>query len=197
MPATQDVPNNQPTVEAYARKIRPVARFASLKVTDAQLDTLRGISTHVLAKGRAQQGAVAMDRSPTPGTLAVFTGGDVEAKRMAAEAVANDLQFPLYNVNLEQIVSKYIGETEKNLSALLSTTQRGSAVLLFDEADALFCKRTEVHDSHDRYAGASAVVADHLKQYPGLVLVFASQSSDCDPVLLRQVRFSVDFPTAD
>ena len=100
---------------------------------------------------------------------------------VAAEVIANDLRFNLYRIDLSAVVSKYIGETEKNLRRLFDAAEDGGAILFFDEADALFGKRTEVEDSHDRYANAEvAHLLERIESHDGLVILASNQPAQPD-----------------
>jgi SpoVK/Ycf46/Vps4 family AAA+-type ATPase len=117
--------------------------------------------------------------------VAAFAGPSGTGKTLSAEALASSLQLPLIRVDLSQTVSKYIGETEKNLLHLLEAAERVNAILLFDEADALFGKRTEVKDAHDRYANLE-VMQLALRSFPGRVLLRFSRLEDADRAYLRE-----------
>jgi len=129
------------------------------------------------------------------GITALFSGPSGTGKTMAAEALANHLKLDLYRIDLSQVVSKYIGETEKNLVRVFDKAEKNDSVLFFDEADALFGKRTGVRDSHDRYAN---IETNHLLQrmdaYDGLVILAANKKSTLDESIIRRLRFAVDFP---
>jgi len=128
------------------------------------------------------------------GTLALFSGPNGTGKTMAAEIMARELGFSIYRVNLSQVVTKYIGETEKNLARVMKTAEMKKSVLLFDEADALFGKRSEVKDSHDRYANMEiSYVLEKLKPYPGLVILVSNQQVDLDPQLGCFLKYHLNF----
>jgi SpoVK/Ycf46/Vps4 family AAA+-type ATPase len=118
---------------------------------------------------------------------------------MAAEVVARDLQRDLYRVDLAQVVSKYIGETEKNLRRIVIEAERARCVLLFDEADALFGRRTEVRDSHDRYANIEVSYLLQLieETEAAVVLLTTNRREAIDEAFLRRFRFLIDFPLPD
>ncbi len=112
--------------------------------------------------------------------------------------VAGELGLDLFVIDLSQVVSKYIGETEKNLRRIFDAAERGGAVLLFDEADALFGKRSEVKDSHDRYANLEvSYLLMRMEAYRGLAVLTTNQKKALDPAFLRRLRFVVDFPFPD
>jgi SpoVK/Ycf46/Vps4 family AAA+-type ATPase len=114
---------------------------------------------------------------------------------MAAEVLARELNMDLYRVDLARIVSKYIGETEKNLDAIFSAAEHSDVVLLFDEADALFGKRTEVRDSHDRYANVEiSYLLQRMESFQGLAILTTNMKQSLDPAFLRRLRFVVQFP---
>lgn len=128
------------------------------------------------------------------GTLALFSGPRGTGKMMAANIVARELGVSVYRVNLNQVVSRYIGETEKNLALVLKTAERKRAVLLFDEADALLGKRSEVKDSHDRYANIEvSYVLERLNSYPGLVILAFHQQVDLDPQVGCFLKYHLKF----
>jgi len=128
------------------------------------------------------------------GTLALFSGPNGTGKTMAAEIMARELGFSIYRVNLSQVVTKYIGETEKNLARVMKTAEMKKAVLLFDEADALFGKRSEVEDSHDRYANLEvSYVLERLQSYPGLVILTSNRKVDIDSQRGCFLKYHLDF----
>ena len=114
---------------------------------------------------------------------------------MAAEVIANDLRLNLYRIDLSAVVSKYIGETEKNLRRLFDAAEGGSTILFFDEADALFGKRSEVKDSHDRYANIEInYLLQRMEGYSGLAILATNMKSALDPAFVRRLRFIINFP---
>jgi SpoVK/Ycf46/Vps4 family AAA+-type ATPase len=117
---------------------------------------------------------------------------------MAAEVLAGDLRLDLYRIDLSQVVNKYIGETEKNLRRVFDAAEAGGAVLLFDEADALFGKRSEVKDSHDRYANIEvSYLLQRMESYRGLAILTTNMKTALDDAFLRRLRFIVQFPFPD
>ncbi len=132
------------------------------------------------------------------GVTALFTGESGTGKTMAAEVIAGDLGLDLYRIDLSAVVSKYIGETEKNLRLLFDAAEGSGAVLLFDEADALFGKRGEVRDAHDRYANLEvAYLLQRMETYRGLAILTTNLRSNVDRAFLRRLRFVVQFPFPD
>ena len=129
------------------------------------------------------------------GVISLFAGNPGTGKTMAAEIMAKAIELDLYKIDLSGIVSKYIGETEKNLSAVFAEAESANAILFFDEADALFGKRSEVKDAHDRYANIeTAYLLQRLEEYPGLVILATNLKMNLDDAFLRRLHFVVDFP---
>ena len=129
---------------------------------------------------------------------ALFNGDSGTGKTLAAEVIAAELGLDLYRVDLSQVVSKYIGETEKNLGRVFDAADEGSAVLLFDEADALFGRRSEVRDSHDRYANIEvSYLLQRMESYRGIAILTTNLKSAIDTAFLRRLRFVVHFPFPD
>jgi SpoVK/Ycf46/Vps4 family AAA+-type ATPase len=114
---------------------------------------------------------------------------------MAAEVLANELRLNLYRIDLSAVVSKYIGETEKNLRSLFDAAENGGTILFFDEADALFGKRSEVKDAHDRYANIEVnYLLQRMEAYGGLAILATNMKSALDPAFMRRLRFVIHFP---
>lgn len=129
------------------------------------------------------------------GTSALFCGPSGTGKSFAAEVIAGSLGVDLLHVDLSQVVNKYIGETEKNLSRVFDAGERGGAVLLFDECDALFGKRTEIKDSHDRYANIEvSYLLQRMEAYSGVAVLTTNLRANLDPAFVRRLRFIVTFP---
>lgn len=132
------------------------------------------------------------------GLSALFTGQPGTGKTMAAEVIASDLQLDLYKIDLARVVSKYIGETEKNLGRIFDEAENSNAILFFDEADALFGKRTEISDSHDRYANIeTSYLLQKMEEYEGVVILASNLRENMDNAFLRRIRFIVEFPFPD
>jgi SpoVK/Ycf46/Vps4 family AAA+-type ATPase len=132
------------------------------------------------------------------GVSALFTGESGTGKTMAAEVLAGELGLDLYRIDLSAVVSKYIGETEKNLKQVFDAAEEGGALLLFDEADALFGKRSDVRDSHDRYANIEvSYLLQRMEAYQGLAILTTNLKSALDRAFQRRLRFTVHFPFPD
>jgi AAA+ superfamily predicted ATPase len=132
------------------------------------------------------------------GLSVLFSGGPGTGKTMAAEVVAGDVGLDLYTVDLSGVVSKYIGETEKNLGRIFAEARTSNAILFFDEADALFGKRTEVSDAHDRYANIeTSYLLQKMEEYDGVVILATNLRQNLDEAFTRRIRFVVEFPFPD
>ena len=132
------------------------------------------------------------------GLSALFSGPPGTGKTMAAEVIARELDLELYRVDLSQVVSKYIGETEKNLDRVFGAAEATNAILFFDEADALFGKRSEVRDSHDRYANVEiSYLLQKMEEYDGVAILASNMRQHLDQAFQRRLAFSVHFPFPD
>ena len=117
---------------------------------------------------------------------------------MAAEVIAHELQLDLYKIDLSSVVSKYIGETEKNLAKIFHEAETSNAILFFDEADALFGKRTKISDAHDRYANIeTSYLLQRVEAYEGVVILATNLRENMDEAFTRRIKFIVDFPFPD
>ncbi len=129
------------------------------------------------------------------GQNVLFSGPPGTGKTMAAEVIASELQLDLYKIDLSQIVSKYIGETEKNLNRIFTAAAHSNAILFFDEADALFGKRSEVKDAHDRYANIEiGYLLQKMEEYEGIAILTTNLRSNMDDAFVRRLRFIIEFP---
>jgi SpoVK/Ycf46/Vps4 family AAA+-type ATPase len=125
----------------------------------------------------------------------LFAGPSGTGKTMAAEIIAGELGLELYKIDLSTVVSKYIGETEKNLSRIFTEAETSNAILFFDEADALFGKRSEVKDSHDRYANIEiGYLLQRMEEYEGVVILATNFRKNMDEAFVRRLHFTVEFP---
>ena len=132
------------------------------------------------------------------GLNVLFAGPSGTGKTMAAEIMARELGLDLYKIDLSTIVSKYIGETEKNLARIFAEAETSNAILFFDEADALFGKRSEVRDSHDRYANIEiSYLLQRMEEYDGVAILASNLSKNMDDAFVRRMRFTVEFPFPD
>lgn len=188
-------PQHVPGVEWVA----PKARWEDLVLPPPQTEALRSLCGQVKHRLKVLESWGFAARSARGlGLSAIFTGSSGTGKTMAAEAIAGELGLDLYIVDLSRVVSKYIGETEKNLAALFDAAENSGAVLLFDEADALFGKRTEVKDSHDRYANIEvSYLLQRMESYTGLSILTSNLKNAIDEAFLRRIRLAVAFPFPD
>jgi SpoVK/Ycf46/Vps4 family AAA+-type ATPase len=132
------------------------------------------------------------------GISVLFAGPPGTGKTMAAEVLATLLDLPIYRIDLSQVVNKYIGETEKNLKRLFDLADISDTLLFFDEADALFGKRTEVKDAHDRYANLEiSYLLERMERFKGLAILATNRKKDLDEAFLRRLRYILDFPMPD
>jgi hypothetical protein len=189
----------RPRLESLAQRIESRAGWDDLVLPDAQLATLREVALQVEHRPRVYDAWGFAEKSDRGlGISALFAGPSGTGKTMAAEVLARDLRLDLYRIDLSQVVNKYIGETEKNLRRVFDAAEEGGAVLFFDEADSLFGKRSEVRDSHDRYANIEvSYLLQRMEAYRGLAILATNLKDALDPAFLRRIRFVVHFPFPD
>jgi hypothetical protein len=184
---------------ALARQVRPKCHLGDLVLPDDAIAQLQEVCNQV------RQRHVVYDRwgfdrklSLGKGVNVLFSGPPGVGKTMAAEAFANELGLDLFKVDLSQIVNKYIGETEKNLNRVFEEARASNVILFFDEADALFGKRSEVRDSHDRYANIEiAYLLQKMEEYEGLSVLATNLKQNLDEAFTRRLSFIIDFPFPD
>jgi hypothetical protein len=191
--------DGQHRLDALATRIPPGARWNDLVLPEPQLAALRQITAQVRCRGRVyEQWEFGRRNARGLGVTALFSGGSGTGKTLAAEVLASELDLDLYRIDLSSVVSKYIGETEKNLRRVFDAAEDSGAILLFDEADALFGKRSEVKDSHDRYANIEvSYLLQRMEAYRGLAILTTNLKSALDPSFQRRLRFVVHFPFPD
>jgi hypothetical protein len=132
------------------------------------------------------------------GLFALFCGGPGTGKTMAAQVIAAELGLDLFRISLSAVISKYVGETAKNLARILARAETMDAVLLFDEADALFSRRTDVKDAHDRYANMDTnYLLQAIEAYRGIAILASNKKANIDPAFMRRLRYVLDFPRPD
>ncbi|MER5460057.1 AAA family ATPase [Streptomyces sp. NPDC002668] len=183
-------------MDELGRRIEPQATWGELVLAERQSRILREIVAHVRQRATVyQEWGFAATLRRGLGVTALFAGGSGTGKTLAAEVMAKELGLDLFIIDLSQVVSKYIGETEKNLRKVFDAAERGGALLLFDEADALFGKRSEVKDSHDRYANLEvSYLLMRMEAYRGLAILTTNMKQALDTAFMRRIRFVVDFP---
>ncbi len=179
-----------------ARKIKPNYTWQDIVLPPDQLDQLKEVCQQA-KHWQIVFGDWGFNRklSLGKGLNVLFSGPPGTGKTMAAEVLANDLQLDLYKIDLSQIVSKYIGETEKNLDRIFVLAEHSNAILFFDEADALFGKRTEVKDSHDRYANIEVgYLLQKMEEYEGIAILATNVKHHIDEAFVRRMQTIVEFP---
>jgi hypothetical protein len=190
---------NAASLERLARRVLPGAGWVDLVLPPATMDQL-----HELAARARHRDQVLADWRMRPGggrgrgITALFAGDSGTGKTMSAEVIAGELGLDLYAINLATVVDKYVGETEKNLDRLFTEAAGVNGVLLFDEADAIFGKRSEVRDAHDRYANIeSAFLLQRMESFDGLAVLATNLRANLDEAFTRRLDAVVDFPTPD
>jgi hypothetical protein len=182
-----------------ATRIEPAASWDDLVLPAAEVAVLQQVAGAVRYRKIVHEGWGFARRHPRGlGLTALFAGASGTGKTMAAEVIAGELGLDLYRIDLAAVVSKYIGETEKNLRAIFAAATHSGAILLFDEADALFGKRSEVRDSHDRYANLEvSYLLQQMEEYRGVAILTTNMQHALDTAFLRRLRFVVQFPFPD
>lgn len=181
---------------ALAERVDSRAGWADLVLPPAPLALLRELVSQFRHRPTVHlDWGMTAHGSRGDGIIALFSGPSGVGKTLAAEVIANDLALDLWRIDLSSLVSKYIGETEKNLARVFDAAERGACVLLFDEADALFGRRTEVRDSHDRNANLEvSYLLQRLERYSGVAILTTNLRSNVDVAFQRRFRVSVEFP---
>jgi hypothetical protein len=186
-------------LSALARKIVPRYQWNDIILPGDRVERLREICNHMKYRERVH-GEWGFDRklSLGKGLGVLFSGPSGTGKTMAAEIIASTLGLELYKVDLSVVVSKYIGDTEKNLSRIFTEAETSNAILFFDEADALFGKRSGVKDSHDRYANIEiGYLLQRMEEYDGVVILATNLRKNMDEAFVRRLQFTVEFPFPD
>ncbi|NEQ75379.1 MAG: ATP-binding protein [Okeania sp. SIO2C9] len=189
----------RPQLEGLAQRIETSATWDDLVLASQQRQVLTDIATHLRQKAKVyQKWGFANKGYRGLGISALFHGESGTGKTMAAEVLANEFRLDLYRIDLSAVVSKYIGETEKNLERIFLAAETGGVILLFDEADALFGKRTEVQDSRDRHANVEvSYLLQRMEAYQGLAILTTNFKTALDSAFLRRIRFMVAFSFPD
>jgi len=173
--------------------------FAELKLPEAQHKQLRQISRMIASREDVmRQWGFADKFSYGNGMSILFYGAPGTGKTMAAQVLANELGMPLYRVDLSQLISKYIGETQKNIGRIFDEADKCDCILLFDEADAIFTKRSDVSDAQDRYSNAeTAYLLQRIEQYAGVSILATNLLQNFDDAFRRRISYMVHFPMPD
>jgi hypothetical protein len=187
------------TLSTLAQKLSPKYQWADIILSPDALQLLRDIGDQARYRDLVFE-TWGFDRklSLGKGLNALFAGPPGTGKTMAAEVIANDLQLDIYKIDLSQVVSKYIGETEKNLDRIFTAARVANAILFFDEADALFGKRSEVKDAHDRYANIEVgYLLQKMEEYEGIAILATNLRQNMDEAFLRRIQIIIEFPFPD
>jgi hypothetical protein len=187
---------SSPRLHATARKVTPRYGWNDLVLPEAQLEILRELVANVQLRTTVlNKWGLGKKLVSSSGVSVLFAGPPGTGKTMAAELIAGELGLDLYKIDLSAVVSKYIGETEKNLESIFSEAATANVVLLFDEADALFGKRSEVKDAHDRYANLeTSYLLQRMESYEGVAILATNFRANLDEAFARRLQFAVDFP---
>jgi ATP-dependent 26S proteasome regulatory subunit len=187
---------SRPKLDVLGQRLEPKAGWDDLVLPDAEQNLLREMVTHARQRMQVFEDWGFSKRMNRGFALsALFAGDSGTGKTMAAEVIANELKLNLYRIDLSAVVSKYIGETEKNLRQVFDAAEDGGTILFFDEADALFGKRSEVKDSHDRYANIEInYLLQRMESYSGIAILATNLKNALDTAFLRRLRFVVHFP---
>jgi len=182
-----------------ARKITPTYRWDDIVLPADRIAQLREICNHIKYRDRVY-GDWGFGRKLAlgKGLAVLFAGPSGTGKTMAADILANELGLDLYKINLASVISKYIGETEKNLAKIFDEAETSNAILFFDEADALFGKRSEVKDSHDRYANIEVgYLLQRMEEYEGMAILATNLRKNMDDAFVRRLHFTLEMPVPD
>ncbi len=190
---------SRPRIHDLAHLIEPALSLEDLVLPEESREKLKEIIQRIRHTRQIFQEWGFQSKSPRGlGTTALFFGPSGTGKTHAAEALAGELHLDLYRIDLSRVVSKYIGETEKNLSRIYDEAKNSGAVLLFDEADALFGKRTETKDAHDRYANQEiAFLLQKMEEYRGLSILTTNLKNNMDDAFKRRITYRVKFKLPD
>lgn len=191
--------HTRPRLDELAQRVDCRATWDDFVLADEDLTQLRQITAQVRHRGKVlDEWGFRRKMNRGFGVTALFAGESGTGKTMAAEVIATDLQLDLYRIDLASVINKYIGETEKNLRRLFDAAEGSGAILFFDEADALFGKRSEVKDSHDRFANIETnYLLQRMESYRGLAILATNNKSALDHAFTRRLRFIIDFRFPD
>ncbi len=183
-------------LEDIAQRVEPRFSWEDLALPQDKMSQLKDICNQAREIYRVfrERG---FDRKLSQGKelSVLFSGPPGSGKTMAAEVIASDLDMPLYRIDLSAVVSKYVGETEKNLKKIFDSAEISNAILFFDEADALFGKRTRVSDAHDRYTNIeTGYLLQRMEEYTSIAIVATNLRQNLDKAFVRRMRFVVEFP---
>ncbi len=185
-------------LDSFAKKIETDFKFNDIILPEKSLNQLKSIITHYKFHYEIFESWGFRKKISNQSISALFTGSPGTGKTMAVSILGNELGIDVYRIDLSKVVSKYIGETEKNLSKIFDSAENSGVILFFDEADALFGKRTEIRDSHDRYANIEiSYLLQRIEDYKGIVILATNFRKNIDEAFSRRIRFIIDFPIPD
>lgn len=186
-------------LNTLAAPIKPAYSWEDLVLPESEIKLLKSALTHVKYRHRVYtEWGFSKKAAYGRGLSILFSGPPGTGKTMAAQVITNQLHMQLFKVQLSQVISKYIGETEKNLRRVFEEAKNANCVLFFDETDALFGKRSEVKDSHDRHANIeTAYLLQQMEEYDGVVLMATNLLQNIDEAFMRRISFVVQFPFPD
>lgn len=189
----------RPRLGGLATRVRSTASWDELVVPPPVRERLRSLTASVTARARVlDDWGLGRGGAQGRGVTALFSGTSGVGKTMAAGVIASELQMDLWRVDLATVVNKYVGETEKRLRGIFDAAEGGGAVLLFDEADALFGKRTQVRDAQDRYANITvSYLLQRIESFGGVTILTTNLRESVDAAFLRRFRFVIEFPPPD
>ena len=191
--------NSNRRLGALARKIVPRYKWNDIVLPTDRIAQLREICNHMKYRDRVYvDWGFGRKLALGKGLTVLFAGPSGTGKTMAADVIAGELGLDLYKIDLSSVISKYIGETEKNLSRIFDEAETSNAILFFDEADALFGKRSEVKDSHDRYANIEVgYLLQRMEEYEGVAILATNLRKNMDEAFVRRLHFTLDLPFPD
>ncbi len=186
-------------LNSLATKIQPRYRWEDIVLPEDGLAALRELTNTIRWRSVVlDDWGVGERLMPYSGVSALFAGPPGTGKTLAAQVIAAELKMDLYKIDLSTVVSKYIGETEKNLERIFSQAKNSNAILFFDEADSIFGKRSEVKDAHDRYANIEVgYLLQRMETYDGVVILATNLRSNLDDAFTRRIQFIIEFPFPD
>ena len=186
----------RPPFDEFTQHIKPAADWGDLVLPDEGRQILRQIAEHMRRPPKVyERMGFFAKHGGNQGISVLFAGGSNRDRTTAAEVLASDLQVDMYRIDLSAAVKKYISETEKNLKQVFDDVETSGAVLVLDEADALFGKRTEVRDAHDRFVNIEVShLLERVERFKGLAIFSAHRREDLDEAFTRRLRYLVEFP---
>jgi hypothetical protein len=186
-------------LDSLALKIKPRYTWQDVVLPEEEIAILHEVVATIRGRARVlEEWGLGKKLVPNPGISVLFAGPPGTGKTLSAQVIAAELGMDLYRIDLSTVVSKYIGETEKNLERIFSQAANSNTILFFDEADAIFGKRSDVKDAHDRYANIEvSYLLQRIENFDGVVILASNLRSNLDEAFIRRLQFIVDFPFPD